>query len=586
MCYRILLVFLLGSYLVPVLPLDAQTPERPNILLVMTDDQGWGDIRAHGNPAVDTPVMDQLARDGAWFERFFVSPVCAPTRASLLTGRYHLRTGTQWVTRGLETMRPEETTLAEIFSDAGYATGLFGKWHNGAHYPATPTGQGFDTFFGFAAGHWNNYFNTTLTYNGTEVPTEGFITDVLTDSALAFIDRHRDRPFFAYVPYNAPHGPFQVPDRYFDTYKARGFDDKTAAVYGMNENVDDNLGRLLAKLDEHDLAARTIVLFLTDNGPNGNRYNGDMRGTKASVHEGGVRVPLFIRWTGQIAPGTHIRPNTAHIDLLPTLADLAGIALAPDLPLDGRSLASLIQGTASSWPDRPLFTHHSRRTDLEPFPGAVRTDQYRLVRTDATWMLFDMDKDPSERVDLAAQHPMLVDSLSQLYRDWFAEVTDGMTYRRPIPIGYAAAPEVTLPATEAYLDGGVTYYGESGWANDWLTQWRNTEDRIAWEVDVVEPGRYAVSVSYTVSASNVGARLRATAAGRSTEGAIATAFDPPFLPSPDRLSRGEVYEKPWAEQALGTLTLPAGQTRLTLHALTIPGEEVGHIQAVHVERVE
>ena len=322
----------------------------------MTDDQGWGDVRSHGNPLLDTPVMDALARESARFENFYVSPVCAPTRASLLTGRYSLRTGTQWVTYGLETMRPEEVTLAEIFRDAGYATGLFGKWHNGSHYPSDPIGQGFQTFVGFAAGHWNNYIDAPLVANGRTIQTEGFITDVLTDSALAFIDRHRAEPFFAYVPYNAPHSPFQVPDRYFDAYTARGLDAKSAAVYGMVENLDDNLGRLLDRLDALGLTDDTIVVFLTDNGPNGERFNGHMRGIKASVHEGGSRVPLFVRWPGHIDPASGVREIAAHIDLLPTLAELAGIALPDGLALDGVSLANALLGR-SPGPDRPDALH-------------------------------------------------------------------------------------------------------------------------------------------------------------------------------------------------------------------------------------
>src|SRR5262245_21570995 len=186
---------------------QAALQNRPNLVLIVADDMGWGDVRSHGNDRLDTPVLDRLAADGARFDRFFVSPVCAPTRASLLTGRYHPRTGVAWVTRGLETMRSEELTLAEVLRDAGYATGCFGKWHNGAHYPHNPGGQGFDEFLGFCAGHWNNYFDTTLEHNGTPIKTNGYITDVLTDAAIAFIENQRGRPFFCYVPYNAPHGP-------------------------------------------------------------------------------------------------------------------------------------------------------------------------------------------------------------------------------------------------------------------------------------------------------------------------------------------------------------------------------------------
>lgn len=559
----------------------ASGADRPNVLLVMTDDQGWGDVRSHGNPLIDTPVMDRLARESARFERFYVSPVCAPTRASLLTGRYSLRTGTQWVTFGLETMRPEEVTLAEVFRDAGYATGLFGKWHNGSHYPSDPMGQGFDTFVGFSAGHWNNYVDAPLVANGREIETEGFITDVLTDSALAFVERHRDRPFFAYVPYNAPHSPFQVPDRYFDRYMARGLDAKTAAVYGMVENVDDNLGRLLDRLDALGLRERTVVVFLTDNGPNGDRYNGHMRGGKASVHEGGSRVPLFVRWPGHVEAGRTVRGLTAHIDLLPTLADLAGVPLSPALALDGVSLAPALLGDADAPADRTLFTHHLRGADLEPYPGAVRTDRWRAVNEGAGWALFDMLADPAEHVDVAVHHPDLADRLGVAYDAWFADVTRGLGAPRRIPVGYAEAPAVALPAVESAFSGGVRYAGESGWSNDWLTGWGRRGDRAVWALDVVEPGLYRVALD--VTAPEAGARLRVSAGGVATEAIVARAFDPPTLPSPDRVPRGEVYAKPWDRLDASTLRLEAGPTDLAVE--WVGGTGPLDLQTVHLRRI-
>jgi len=204
--------------------------EKPNIIIILTDDQGFGDISSHGNSLIETPQIDRIAREGTRLSQFYVSPVCAPTRASLLTGRYSLRTGTQWVTFGLENMNSEEITFAEVFKEQGYETGLFGKWHNGTHYPMDPKGQGFDTFFGFKQGHYNNYFDTQLEYNGVSIQTSGFITDVLTDSAIAFIKKNADKPFLAFIPYNAPHSPFQVPDKYFNHFKNKGLSDKNAAV--------------------------------------------------------------------------------------------------------------------------------------------------------------------------------------------------------------------------------------------------------------------------------------------------------------------------------------------------------------------
>ncbi len=560
-----------------------QQAEHPNILLVMTDDQGWGDIRGHGNPIIDTPVMDRLARGGAWFERFYVSPVCAPTRASLLTGRYSLRTGTQGVTFGLETMRSDEITLAEAFRSAGYTTGLFGKWHNGRHFPSDPLGQGFDAFFGFSAGHWNNYFNTRLASGSRMVETEGFITDVLTDSALAFIERARERPFLAYVPYNAPHSPFQVPDRYFEKYKARGLDDETAAAYAMVENVDDNLGRLLDALDRHGLAERTIVLFLTDNGPNGDRYNGHMRGRKGSVHEGGTRVPLFVRWPGRIEAGTAVRTLAAHIDLLPTLAELAGVPLPDGPPLDGTSLASALLGKADFPADRMLFTHHLRGKGLEAYPGAVRTDRWRLVREGDAWQLYDMYADPGEEVDVSAHYPERVARMAAAYDDWFAEVSKGQDGERRIPAGYPEAPVTALPAVESQFAGNVHFAGGQGWANDWLTGWSAPSDRASWLLDVAEAGLYRISVDYT--AREAGARLRASAGDQRTEGIVSRIHDPAPLPSPDRIPRKEVYEKAWARLDLGALRLDGGPVTLSVELIDAPGEGALELHTVYLERV-
>ena len=348
--------------------------DRPNVLLILTDDQGWGDLSMHGGPLA-TPQLDRLAAEGAQFERFYVSPVCAPTRSSLLTGRYHWRTGVHGVTRGQENMRSDEATIAEIFSRSGYATGCFGKWHNGASYPLDPVGQGFDRFVGFCAGHWNNYFDTTLRdsrrlptgrVQSRMVPTDGYITDVLTDAAIGFIQRQAGRPFLCYVPYNAPHWPPQVPDRFYDKFAARPeLDPKEKAAYAMVENIDENVGRLLKKLDEHGLADNTIVVFVTDNGANSDRWDGEMRGAKGSIHEGGIRVPCFVRWPGKVDAGRVIGTAAMHIDLLPTLAGLCGVdvdAVPAAGPRDGIDLSRLLLGKTDSLPSRQLITSRVPRS--------------------------------------------------------------------------------------------------------------------------------------------------------------------------------------------------------------------------------
>ncbi|MBN2330168.1 MAG: arylsulfatase [Candidatus Omnitrophica bacterium] len=556
---------------------------KPNVLLIMTDDQGWGDIHSHGNDLIDTPVLDRLAASGARFDRFYVSPVCAPTRASLLTGRYHLRTAVHGVTRGYETMRSEETTLAEILRAAGYRTGCFGKWHNGAHYPQHPNGQGFDEFIGFCAGHWNNYFDATLERNGKPFKAQGYITDALTDYAIEFIRSNRDRPFFCYVPYNAPHSPWQVPDRYFDKYKARGLDDTTACAYAMCENVDDNLGRLLQTLDQLKLAGDTIVLFLTDNGPNSDRYNGDMKGRKGSAHEGGIRVPLFVRWPGRIEPGRVIQPIASHLDLLPTLAHLCGAPLHVEKPLDGKNLASLLEGDGRDWPDRMIFTHWGNR-------GSARTQRWRAHVQGQKWELYDMIADPGQKNEVGQEHPAVLKKLRAAYERWYKDATkDGFD---PIPtsVGCPESPEVVLPGHEAFLmpeaGDGISYVGKSGWANDWVTNWTSVEAYPSWEIDVVREGNYEITLMYTCAEENLGAKIQVEAGGKKIGGIVDRAHDPEPLPSPDRVPRKEVFEKVWAPLNLGIMRLPQGRTQLCVKALTIPGETVMDLKAVHIKRVD
>jgi len=562
--------------------------KRPNVILVMTDDQGWGDVRSHGNDKINTPMMDRLAAGGARFERFFVSPVCAPTRASLLTGRYHLRTGTHGVTRGYENMRSEEVTIAEALKQAGYATGCFGKWHNGAHYPYNPNGQGFDEFLGFCCGHWNNYFDTTLEHNGQPIETKGYITDVLTDAAIQFIEKNKDRPFFCYVPYNAPHSPFQVPDRYFDKYKKRGLDDKTACVHGMVENLDDNIGRILKRLDELKLSDNTVVFFLTDNGPNSDRYNGGMKGRKGSVHEGGIRVPLFIRWPRHIKPGTNVTQIAAHIDMFATIIELCGAAMPKTLPLDGVSLVPLLKGQTDDWPDRMLFTFRSPRGSK--VPGPVRTQRWRAGKAGKRWELYDMSSDPGQKKNVAKKYPKIVKKLSAAYEAMAGDVTKAGFDALPIPIGYSHWPMVTLPGHEAFLEPpskkGISYKGRAGWANDYVTNWTSTEAYPWWEVEVVGAGRFEVTLMYICSKENVGVKVRVEIGGKSLEGVVSKAHNPDPIPSPDRVRRGEVYEKIWAPLTLGVVELSKGRTKLIVRAVEIPGDKAFDLKAVRLRRID
>lgn len=556
---------------------------KPNILLILTDDQGWGDVTSHGNEFLQTPNMDRIAKEGARFDRFFVSPVCAPTRASLLTGRYHLNTGVHGVTRGRETMRAEEVTIAEILKDNGYATGAFGKWHNGAHYPNHPNGQGFDEFVGFCSGHWNNYFDTILERNGEEFRSDGFIIDFLTDEAISFMEKNKDEQFFCYVPYNTPHSPFQVPDQYFDKFKAKDLDDKLACVYGMCENLDDNIGRMLNTLDELGIADNTIVIFITDNGPNTDRYNGDMRGRKGSPHEGGSRVPCFVRWPNGIKPGTHIKNIAAHIDLLPTLVSLLGLSQPETLPVDGIDLTPLLQNPAIDWPDRKIYGQWGNA-------ASIRTEQYRFVSASGQNMLFDMLTDPGETQNIAREHPDITNAFFRETAQILAHAQRlQAAYPPAIAVGCTESPEVKLPAHEATLyvatENGISYFEPNGWANDWITNWVDSTSYPFWWIDVVDEAEYEISIDYICAEENIGAEFKIFVDDLFIEGAITEAWSPEPLPSPDRFPRKEVYKNVWKTQAIGRMTIPEGKHRLELHAFAIPGDQAMDVKTVRLKKL-
>lgn len=557
---------------------------NPNVILILTDDQGYGDIHSHGNELIDTPHLDRLAASGARFENFFVAPVCAPTRASVLTGREHIRTGTVNVSNNYEIMRSEETTVAELFKENGYATALFGKWHNGEHFPNNPNGQGFDEFIGFCAGHIGNYFDPLLEHNAGTIQTEGFITDALTDKALEWIEAKRDEPFFCYIPYNAPHTPFQVPDSYYEKYEARGLDVKTATLYGMVENLDDNIGRLLQRLNELNLAENTIVLFLTDNGPTNtrDRYNAGMKGFKTRVDEGGVRVPLFVKWPGHIKSGSVIDGLAAHIDLMPTLADLCGIEIPNTLKLDGLSLKdSLLKGETAP-DDRMIFAHRFSGGKLQLLNGAARSKRFRYVLTDKEETLFDLINDPGQKKDICKDNPEQFERHRAAYRKWFEDVSKGWEIESLIPCGYSEFPITHLHAVQSKLSGALKFHGR-GFHHDWIINWVDPKDDIAWDINVVESGRYRVAIKYTCPEKDIGSKIHISVGGNAQQATVDRAFDPDLFPYHDRAPRSGELEKPWATLEVGHLELEKGIETLTLSADHMPGFQIMEVREVILE---
>lgn len=569
--------------------------QKPNVLLIMTDDQGWGDVASHGAPHLQTPVLDKLAESGVRFDRFFVSPVCAPTRASLLTGRYSLRTGVRGVTRGWENMRADELTLAECFRSAGYATGCFGKWHNGRHLPLHPNGQGFDDFVGFCGGHWNSYFDSPLERNGQPFESRGYITDVLTDEAIAFIQRQNDAPWFCYVPYNAPHSPWLVPDHFFDRYKDIGLNDKTACAYGMVQCLDENIGRLLGALDHANLSENTIVVFLTDNGPNSERFNGKMKGRKGSVHEGGVRVPLFIRWPERIAPGRNIKPICAHIDLLPTLLDMCGIA-RPDGPaLDGISLWPMIsrQEAAGNQTDRLLFTSRTsgQEQSLDHIKGAVRSERWRATFENDHWSLFDMLNDPEQRHDVAGKNPDVTATLANRFRQWLKDVHPESPGDPVIPIpdqSSLGGRIVELPAHEASLHSvagsGIRHAGTAGYANSWITDWTDTSSYISWKVDVAATQQWQVKLLYACRAEDTGCHFRSSCGDFEQDFVITDSHESNFRRSVERVPPSPHYAiRQWKELSLGVMPLTRGQYEIQIRAVERGGPHFAEIKSIKLQ---
>jgi len=556
-------------------------PEKKlNVILILTDDQGYGDLGIHGNESIDTPTLDRLGMESARFDRFYVSPLCAPTRASILTGRYHLRTGTVSVSNGLETMDAEEYTLAELFKDNDYQTGIFGKWHNGQHYPNHPLEQGFDEFTGFLAGHWSNYFDSHVEKGRKEQDLHGYLPDRLTDEAIAFLEKNKSKPFFTYLAYNTPHSPHQVPDEFFDPYKKKGLTDELAAIYGMVSNIDTNIGRLLEKVKSLGLEEQTLIIFLTDNGPNGVRYNAKMKGIKGSIHEGGVRVPSFWRLPGKIKPGLKEIPG-AHIDILPTLVDLLGLKMEKKLPIDGVSLAPTLRGEDQSI-HRSIFSHVAfLAKELNSRPGAIRKDSLVLTLSPDRLELYDLKNDPEQLKDLSLQFPELTAVLSNEYQDWWEDVTKGIEMDRSIPISNQS-PEIMLAGYEASFAGQIRFFEGHGWAQDWLTNWVNPSDSISWDLNVLDPGSYQVLLEYTANARQVESELILRCGNSAINFKLDQVFEGQFLESPDRVPRKEAPEKNWKRIPIGTLELKKGKAPLSISAKKIASEGVGDIFSVRL----
>lgn len=435
---------------------NAQAPTaRPNIIVIITDDQGYGDLSCHGNPVLKTPNIDRLHARSVRFTDFHVSPTCAPTRASLMTGRHEFRSGVTHTINERERLSLKSFTLAQLLKSVGYITGIFGKWHLGDEAEYRPDRRGFDETFIHGAGGigqtypgscgdapGNKYFNPAILHNGTFEKTKGYCTDVFFNQALGWIDARRKEkaPFFCWIATNAPHAPLDVPAEYEQKYAGQKKD--VAKFFGMIANIDDNVGKLLERLKEWNLEDDTIVIFMTDNGGTAGVpvFNAGMRGMKVTPYQGGTRVPFFVSWPKQFPPGD-VPKLAAHVDLFPTLAELTGAKIPEKTPLDGRSLLPLLRDAKAPWDDRTLFTHVGRwqkgkAADAKHQLCAVRTAQYRLVNGTAkaiAWELFDIQADPGEKKNLAVEKPEVVADLRGRFDKWWDSVQPDLVNEDVVP---------------------------------------------------------------------------------------------------------------------------------------------------------
>lgn len=483
---------------------------RPNVILIVTDDQGYGDMSCHGNPWLQTPNLDRLFTEGVRLENYHVDPVCTPTRAALMTGRYSSRVGAWTVTEGRQLLHSDEVTMGQVFSESGYRTAMFGKWHLGDAWPYAPRFRGFDEVVRHLAGGideignpvGNDYFDDSYYRNGVPEKIDGYCTNVFFAECQRFIRQNSDRPFFVYLPLNAMHSPHTVADEYSAPFRAAGHSEVRSKFFGQIINFDQNLGRLLICLEDHELAENTIVIFMGDNGTavgadgggSESGFNAGMRAKKGSVYEGGHRVACFVRWPARLNAGRQIEQLTSCRDWLPTLIDWCDLDVPGDVQFDGKSLRLLIEGSSEDWVDRTLFVdRHGDRPILRQKPKAreryphyaVLTEKWRLVDGE----LFNIVDDPSQKNNVAAEHMDVVRDLWSRYEIHFNDVFQNDTSYARFHLGADEENPTRFTVRDWHPTEGNVIWKQSQLGDDALAI------NGFWAVNVVNGGRYSIRLS-------------------------------------------------------------------------------------------
>jgi arylsulfatase A-like enzyme len=529
-----------------------------NIILILTDDQGFGDLGFTGNPYLNTANLDSLAKKGIFFDYFYVSPVCSPTRAELLTGKYHQRSKVISTSQGGERIDLIQTLFPEILKDNGYKTALFGKWHSGQQPPYHPNSRGFDEFYGYCSGHLGSYFDSEIEHNGKLIKSDGYLTDNLIDRSLEFIHKNRDQPFFLFLSLNTPHSPMQVPDKWWNLYKNRSIKEArsdyelnhTRAAYAMIENIDWNIGRLLDGIENYELQENTTIIFLGDNGPNGNRWNANLKGIKGSTDEGGVRSPLIIYHPK--VKSSRIRSIASSIDIAPTILSLVNIN-PKEFEFDGIDLSSLWKYPERVY-DRYLIQYWNGQT-------SIRSSQFRLSSENK---MFDIINDPSQLLEV--NNSIEKGKMENIKRNWLDKFPnfDQIVEERPLPIIHTKTP-IILPARESKFDGDELSLSNR-WPNDsFIDNWKSDENIIYWPIEVYEDLILEPTIYYTADESSLGTVISIEANESKVEKIITEPFDPlPRGMENDRVPREESYVKDFKEMIFPAIRLKKGVYDLKL----------------------
>jgi arylsulfatase A-like enzyme len=563
-----------------ILCLSSLYAQKPNVILVMTDDQGYGDLACHGNQVLKTPHLDKMHSESIRFTDFHVSSFCTPSRAALMTGRYPARTGAYRTSAGRTMLHTDEKTIANVFANSGYVTGMIGKWHLGDNAPHRPQDRGFNDVLwhrcggiGQASDYWgNDYFDDTYERNGKFEKFEGYCTDVWFREGIKFIEKNKEKPFFLYLALNAPHGPYRVPEEWAKPYRENPKGKKFANFYGMITNIDHNMGILRDRLKALGLAENTILIFMTDNGTSsGAKFNGleseaiegfnaGMRGKKSSIYEGGHRVPFFIYWPkGKLQGGKDIDTIAAHIDVLPTLAELCGVKVPESHKPDGLSLVPLLKGDEASWKRTHHIVQYHGGAHGNDLPSSlshtsILTEKWRLVNSKKI-ELYDIANDPAQRNDLAAKFPEVVSELKSIYQPFWESVSPRI---KPV---YIDLGNPTDNPTVLCSQDWYQMKGNPPWNFNSIKSFPKVTK--PWMVSVKEAGKYRITLRQFPKEADkevIAVKAKLTIAGQEKESVV------------EKGSKGVVFE----------LDLPAGETEL----LTYLYNEKGQVGGAYFTEVE